>query len=125
MASNRTVIRSNFKLVPGAVEEGIKEAAEKWLRVNEDSAKAALTQKESQRGYALNTIYEEIHGEMLGDTDARVVSPTWYSRFFEYGTRYIEPMPFMRPGKTKADKAFKDAVGGSVTRAVYRRARVR
>ena len=125
MARNRTTIRSNFKLVPGAVEEGIKDAAEDWRRTVEETARANLTKKESRRGYALNTLYDEIRSEMLGDTDARVVAPTFYARWFEYGTRFIEPMPFLRPAKTKGDRVFKEKVGGSVTRAVYRRARVR
>lgn len=121
----RMVLKSNFHKVKGAAEEGIRKAVDKWLDVTEDTSRTTISKKEAQRGYALNTLYDEIHGERIGDLNAKVESPTWYARFFEYGTVHIAPMPYLRPAKRKGDAAFKDEAGTSVERAIYRRARVR
>jgi HK97 gp10 family phage protein len=125
MAKSKMILKSNFRKLPGAAEAGLEEAVDKWLDVTENAAKDTVSKREAQRGYALNTLYAEIEGSKRGNLSAAVTSPTWYARFFEYGTRYIEPMPYLRPAKRKGDAAFKLTAGSSVERAFARRARVR
>ena len=123
--ATRLILRSNFRKLPGAAREGIGDAVDKWVEEGVDQAKSLLSKKESQRGYALNTLYDSIDGEKDGDLSAHFGPDVFYARFFEYGTyggAGIEPMPFVRPAKTKADKAFKREAGTSVERAIRRRA---
>lgn len=149
MARSRVTIKSNWTLVEKGAREGLEEAAKAWADTGYDAARETLTKKEASRGYFLNTLFENItsgvwnHGK--GDVGAKFYirgsggtrslnsdikaggsqADTFYARWFEYGTVHIEPMPFMRPAKTKADKAFKAKAGTSVERAIGRRARVR
>ncbi len=110
--ANKMVIRttSNMKKLIREVHNGLEEKVEDWMHTGEDAAKSTLAKRESQRGYALNTLYDSISSEKRGELNAAIVVAAWYAHFFEYGTRFIAPMPFLRPGKAKADKEFRTQV---------------
>lgn len=123
--ASRMILRSNFRACIPAAKDGLGDAVDKWQETGEDEARNALTKKEAQRGYSLDTLYDSIKGEKDGDLQAHYGTDVFYARFFEYGSyggAGIEPMPFIRPAKTKADKAFKAEAGTSVERAIRRRA---
>jgi HK97 gp10 family phage protein len=122
MARNRMVLKSNFKLAAREAHKGLEDAVEKWMDVGEDTAKETLTKREAQRGYSLNTLYSSISSEKRGDLDAAIKVTAWYAHFFEYGTRYIDPMPFLRPAKSKADKAFREEAKDKIQQRVKRAA---
>jgi len=114
------VLKSNFKLAAKEVHKGLEDAVEKWMEVGEDTAKETLTKREAQRGYSLNTLYDSISSEKRGDLDAAIVVAAWYAHFFEWGTRFIDPMPFLRPAKRKADKAFREEAKNKIQQRVKR-----
>jgi HK97 gp10 family phage protein len=116
------VLKSNFKLAAKEIHKGLEDAVEKWKEVGEDTAKATLTKREAQRGYSLNTLYDSIRSEKRGDLDAAIMVTAWYAHFFEYGTRFIDPMPFLRPAKRKADKAFREEAGDKIKQRIKRAA---
>jgi len=123
--ATKLILRSNFRKAIGAAHEGLGDAVDKWVEEGVDQAKSIVTKRESQRGYALNTLYDSIDGDKDGELQAHFGPTVWYARFFEYGTyggAGIEPMPFVRPAKRKADTAFKREAGTSVERAIRRRA---
>lgn len=109
----RMVLKSNVRKLIREVGEGMEDLRDKWLEETEDAAKARFSQREAQSGYALNTLSDNIRGETLGETNARVVSD-WPGGgapvpfFFEYGFYDVAPFAYMRAGKRKGDKAFRD-----------------
>lgn len=123
--ANKLIIRSNFRLLPGAARDGVQDAVDKWAEAGEDGAKASLARKESQHGYALNTLYDSIDGRRTGELRAVIDTEPFYARFFEYGFYDVAPFGFMRSGKRKGDAAFKKEAGVSVERAIRRRASIR
>lgn len=122
MASTKLV--SNFHKVPGAMDEVLRDGAEEWRRVTEEQTRSNLTRQEGRRGYALNEMYESITSSATL-SEAVVKFGVWYAHFFEFGTRFIEPMPMLRPAKRKGDAAFKSKVDGMAERTIRRRAGVR
>jgi hypothetical protein len=126
MARTKVIIKSNFHRAKEGAKAGMEAAVNSWIEATENAAKENLTRQESNRGYFLDTMYEEIDGHHLGgDLRARVVSGPFYARFFEYGTVHIDPMPFLRPAKAKGDKAFLATANVSVETAIKLRASVR
>jgi HK97 gp10 family phage protein len=122
MARNRIVLKSNFKLAAREAHKGLEDAVEKWMDVGENDVKNTLTKREAQRGYSLNTLYDSISSEKRGDLDAAIQVAAWYAHFFEYGTVFIDPMPFLRPAKRKADKAFREEAKDKIQQRVKRAA---
>jgi hypothetical protein len=123
--ATRLILRSNFRKLPGAAREGIGDAVDKWVEEGVDQSRSILTKLEARRGYFLNSLYESIEGDKDGELQAHFGPTKWYGHFFEFGTyggAGIEPMPFVRPAKRKADTAFKREAGTSVERAIRRRA---
>ena len=110
--ASKTYLKSNLGKVLHEIGEGMEELRDEWRDTAEDTAKSTLARKEAQRGYSLNTLYDGIEGENRANNGAAVVSD-WPSgvpvpRFFEYGTVHIDPLPYLRPAKRKADKVLKD-----------------
>jgi len=120
--ATKLIIHSNFRKVIGAAHEGLGDAVDKWVEEGVDQARSILAKNEAKRDYFLNTLYDSIDGGKDGELQAHFGPNKFYSRFFEYGTRFIAPMPFLRPAKRKADAAFKREAGTSVERAIRRRA---
>lgn len=123
--ANKMILRSNFRKVIGAAHDGLEDAVDKWVEEGVDQAKSLLAKKEAQRDYFLDELYDSIDGEKDGELQAHFGPAPFYARFFEYGTRFIAPMPFLRPAKRKADAAFKREAGTSVERAIRRKAAIR
>lgn len=121
----RMVLKSNVRKLIREVGEGFEELRDEWLKETEDAAKARLTQRESQAGYALNSLYDNIKGETVGEKGARVVSD-WpgggapVPRFFEYGFYNVPPFAYMRAGKRKGDRAFREGAKRTLQRRAER-----
>lgn len=117
-------VESNFSLVPEAMDEVIRQGADKWLDTTETYAKSNLARQEARRDYNLNDMYAAIHGERDGLSGAVVKAGPWYSFYFEFGTLKIEPMPYLRPAKRKGDKVFIDHCKDNSEQVIRRRASV-
>ena len=123
--ASKMIVRSNFRAAKEGAREGLGVAVEAWKEETESQAKNILSRREAQRGYSLDTLYASIQGEAnLALLTAHVATEPFYSHFFEYGTIYIEPLPFLRPAKSKGDKAFLAVAGASVSRAIRTRAAI-
>ena len=108
------IINNRFKHVTGQAIDGTRDAVNKAIDAGEAEAKSRLSRGESQRGYALNTLYDSIKSEKTGTLQGRVKAggdEAWWGRFFEFGTVHIAPIPFMRPASRKMRKVFKDEMG--------------
>lgn len=129
MAKNRVVIRSEFPAVKKAAHELVSEAREAWLEVGQETGEQKAADQAATRGYALQV---GIAKERLGFQSARISAVThtsrwgddpWILRFFEYGTREIPAMPFIRPAARKANKAFVAILGDQLEGKIRRRTR--
>lgn len=120
--ASRVIVKSNFRLLPGAAKDGLGDAVEAWKDEGEDQSKNAMTKQEAKRGYDFNSYYDAIKAERRGDLSAAFGVDDWRWHFFEFGTIYIAPTPVVRPSKTKADRKFKSVAGTSVARAFSRKA---
>jgi hypothetical protein len=114
---NRIVIQNRFPQVKKGAREAVTAARQVWTEVCKEAAGSAVESKAGSRGYALQVGFGS---ELLGYQSARVFttahSSKWgddpfFLRYFEYGTVHIGPMPFMRPGARKANKAWLTAMG--------------
>lgn len=105
----RMVLKSNVRKLIREVEgRGLPEMIDEWKNMGQGTAQENVLKQESARGYDLHELYESISAEDRGQLSAAIVVSAWYAHFFEYGTRFIDPMPFLRPAKRKADKTFRD-----------------
>lgn len=61
-----------------------------------------------KKGYATGQTKRSIGLEIMdGGFTAEVEPTTEYSPYLEYGTRFMEAQPFIRPGHTQQSKKFK------------------
>lgn len=76
-----------------AVRQTVRESGEQLAEGMRRQADAAFV-----RGYATGATADSIHAEMTDDGLTAAVQPeTEYSVFLEYGTRNMQPEPFVRP----------------------------
>ncbi len=131
MAKNRVSIQSNFPAVKKAGWETVQEARELWMEVGQETAQDKADSQAATRGYNLSI---GIGKERIGHQSARIFATghsekwgddPWWTRFFEYGTVGIAPMPFIRPAARKANKAFVVAMGAHLEGKIRRKASVR
>lgn len=101
-------LKSNMRKAVREVHEGLDELIDEWQDVGLGTAQEKLTGQEGQRGYNLQELYDSLDAEKRGELNAAIVVGAWYAHFFEYGTVFISPLPFLRPAKRKADKTFRD-----------------
>ena len=132
---SRITIESKFHAVSKAGWETVAEAREVWLETGQSEAEQKVESQAATRGYNLSI---GIGKERIGHQSARIFTvahsekwgdDAWWTRFFEYGTVSIQPMPFIRPAARKANKAFLAVMGsqleGKIRRKSYRRREVR
>lgn len=109
MASrNRIVVVSRFRQAREWADDKTEDAVEKAIDEGEKAANIRLERANSQRGYNLPASVEK---SKIGKHGGQIEYPEFYGRFFEFGTVYIDAMPFMRPGHRKMRAAFKREMG--------------
>lgn len=118
----RVVLRSNFRLAKKAGKEAVADAIEKATETMHDEASNRLDKAAGARGY--NLYSTDIDFE-TSDEDGKIVYRKFYGKFFEYGTVYIPPIPFMRPAHRKGRKRLLDELGDNFEKWVRRRAAIR
>lgn len=102
---NRIKVTSNFRAARNAGHEAIEELISKATDEMQDKAQLRLQQGAQRRDYDLDP--GDIQKNTLGKS-GRITYDKWYGRFFEYGTVYIQALPFMRPGARAGRKYVKD-----------------
>jgi HK97 gp10 family phage protein len=107
--ASKVIIRSRFKEAGEHARKQTHEAVSKALEAGEREANIRLERANSARGYNLPA---NVQKSPLGYHSGKIEYPEFYGRFFEYGTVYIDAMPFMRPGHRKMRKVFKEQMGG-------------
>lgn len=106
--ANRIVLQSHFKEAIREADKETREAIEKAVREGEKAANIAIERTNTRRGYNLPTTVESFHSEKSGGIQAG--SEFWW-KFFEYGTVFIDAVPFIRPGHRKMRAVFKEEMG--------------
>jgi hypothetical protein len=127
--AGKLTIRHEFPAVKKAAWETVQQAREVWLETAAEEAEKRAASQAATRGYALQI---GIDKERLGFQSARIAAVThterwgddpWFLRLFEYGTVYIQAMPFIRPGARKGNKAFLAIMGTQLEGKIKRRTR--
>jgi hypothetical protein len=122
VARNRTTLVSNFPAVKKAAYEVVQKARDAALLDGENTANDRLERNDVARGYDLPV---DVKKENIGHQSGKIVYDHFYGRMFEYGTVFIQAMPFMRPGHRKMRKTFLDVMDDDFEGFVKRRAGVR
>jgi hypothetical protein len=124
---SKLTIRHEFPAVKKAAHELVQQAREVWLETSAEEAERKAQSQAATRGYALQV---GIDKERLGFQSARISAVThserhgddpFFLRFFEYGTVFIQAMPFIRPGARKGNKAFLAIMGTQLEGKIRRR----
>lgn len=97
MAKSRVILRSNFRAVSAGAQDAMQDAIRKATDEMEDTAERAIERANNTRGWNLP---EDIQQETSAD-DGKISYDHFFGRWFEYGTVYIPPAPFMRPAHRK------------------------
>jgi HK97 gp10 family phage protein len=118
VARNRIHLESRFPAVKKGLYEAVQHARDRALDEGEAEAEKRLERVNDQRGYNLPT---EIEQEKTGNQSGLIRYGDWFGKFFEYGTVYIAPSPFMRPAHRKMRKRFLDEMDGNVEKFIRRR----
>lgn len=100
-------MRSRFKEAANWADDKTEDAVKHAVDAGEREANIRLERANSQRGYNLPA---DVDGSSFGKS-GKIEYPEFYGRFFEYGTVYIDAMPFMRPGHRKMRAVFKSEMG--------------
>jgi HK97 gp10 family phage protein len=112
---NRVVLESRF---PAAKWDAIQNARDRALDEGEHEAENRLERANDARGYNLPT---EIEQEKTGHQSGLIRYGEFYGKWFEYGTVYIAPSPFMRPAHRKMRRRFLDEMGDEAPKFIRRR----
>lgn len=106
--ANKIIIQSRFRQAGDHARKQTHEAVEKALDEGEKAANIRIERANSQRGYNLPAAVEK---QGTSYHSGLIEYPEFFGRFFEYGTVYIDAMPFMRPGHRKMRSTFKKEMG--------------
>lgn len=104
---NRVVIVSRIPQAIDWADDKTSDAVDHAIDDGEKAANIAIERANSQRGYNLPATVEQERRSKEG----LIRYTEFYGRFFEYGTVYIDAMPFIRPGHRKMRKTFKSDMG--------------
>lgn len=74
------------------VDKILKNNASEGVGIAVSNAKKVMN-----KGYWTGNLARSIEVKKMGDLHYRVISTAHYSGFLEFGTRYMEPAPFMFP----------------------------
>lgn len=108
MPPNKVVLRSRFKEAIDWADDHTRDAVAKALDEGEREANKRIERGNTQRGYNLNA---SVDAHKTADKGGYIEHPDWFMRFFEFGTVYIDAIPFMRPGHRKLRSVFKSEMG--------------
>ncbi len=103
--ASKIKLTSNFRAVKGASDDAVKELIGKATDKMHDTAQLKMQRVVEKRGYELNP--GDIEKEK-SDKDGKITYGKWYGHFFEYGTVFISPMPFMKPGHRAGRKVIRN-----------------
>lgn len=86
------------------IEVNAGHAAQRW---------AQTTKREAQRLAPMRTghLKQSITATRMGPRSWQVEVKAFYGLYVEYGTRYMQAQPFLRPASKIAYKEFRDNVG--------------
>ncbi len=121
MAKNRMTLRSNFPEAKRAAHEITQLAVAQAVLDGQNAANDRLERADVQYGYDLPV---DVKKE-VGHLDGKITYDHWWGKFFEYGTVYIPPTSFMRPGHRRMRKTFAAVMGTQFEGWIKRRAGVR
>lgn len=108
MAQNRVVLHSRFKEAIDWADDKTRDAVKKALDEGEKTANITIERTNTRRDYNLPA---SVEAHKTADKGGFIEHPDWFMRFFEFGTRYIDAAPFMRPGHRKLRSVFKGEMG--------------
>jgi HK97 gp10 family phage protein len=117
-SKNRIHLESRFPAVKKGMYDAVRHARDRALDEGEHEAENRLERANDSRGYNLPT---EIEQEKTGHQSGLIRYGEFYGKWFEYGTVYIAPSPFMRPAHRKMRKRFLDEMDGNVEKFIRRK----
>ena len=115
---NRVVLESRFPAVKKGMHDAVQHARDRALDEGEAEAEKRLERANDARGYNLPM---EIEQEKTGFQSGLIRYEPFYGKWFEYGTVYIAPAPFMRPAHRKMRRRFLDEMGDEAPKFIRRR----
>jgi hypothetical protein len=115
---NRVVLESRFPAAKKGMWDAIQNARDRALDEGEHEAENRLERANDARGYNQPT---EIEQEKTGHQSGLIRYGEFYGKWFEYGTVYIAPSPFMRPAHRKMRRRFLDEMGDEAPKFIRRR----
>ena len=115
---NRVVLESRFPAAKKGMWDAVERARDRALDEGEAEAEKRLERANDSRGYNLPT---EIEQHKTGFQSGLIRYGDWFGKFFEYGTVYIAPAPFMRPAHRKMRKRFLSEMGDNAEPFIRRK----
>lgn len=115
MAKSKIKLYSDFPAAKKGAYDTVQVARKLALDAGEEVAKRKI----EASPYDLHP--EDVHQEFLGHQSGRVYFDQFYGHFFEYGTVYIHPSPFIRPAHRTMRKIFLGAMGHNLEKFISRR----
>lgn len=114
-------MESRFPAVKKAAHDVVRHARDEALIEGQEETRRRISKGAAARGYDLDPFVVE--KEDIGFQSGRIFvdSENWYYRFFEFGTVFIAPIPFMRPAHRKMRKVFRQEMGDNFEKFVRRR----
>lgn len=103
MATNFRITDDRLKEVTQNAEKALRSAVAKAADAGESEARGKVTEANQAREY--NLPVDDIQSEADG-MEARVFATQPYWPYFEYGTVFIDPVPFIRPARQAMAEAF-------------------
>ena len=98
--------------------EAVRAARDHALDEGEAEAEKRLQRANDSRGWNLPG---DIEQEKTGHQSGLIRYGDWFGKFFEYGTVYIAPAPFMRPAHRKMRRRFLDEMGDNAEPFIRRK----
>jgi HK97 gp10 family phage protein len=116
-------LESRFPAVKKAAYEVVQHARDEALIEGVEETRRRIEKGAASRGYDLDPFVVE--KENIGHQSGRIFVPSekWFYRFFEFGSVYIAPIPFIRPAHRRMRKTFVDEMGDQFEKFVRRRVR--
>ena len=121
MAGNKLVVRSNFLKAATAGNEAVAFAVEQAVKEGQRTARSRIDSADQRRGYRIDSSLVDSEFELL---DGKIFFDPFWGKFFEYGTKHIAAMPFIRPGHRAMRKSFIEWMGADFEGWVSARAKV-
>lgn len=118
----RTRLTSRFAAVEEAKFELVRHARDVALEAGQQLANQKIERFDRQRDYNLDA---DVSKQNLGWQSGKILYDHWWGKFFEYGTVYIQAMPFMRPAHRRMRKVFLTVMGPEFEGFIKRKARLR